>query len=102
MRTRVAVDVQVPRTAHEVFWKHGFDVVVRANPAEKDRSWFNRALKLEVQVIISPDREVQRWGKRAGIIVIDVPKNKRGGDLTCLVLKLLHRTRLQSLAPGAG
>lgn len=56
---RVAIDVCIGRAGADLLRWYGHDVVVEAEHGEMDRDWFMRALRAGVDLIISPDSDLE-------------------------------------------
>lgn len=69
-RPAVAVDVQVSARSIATLERAGFRVAVAAEHGEPDRRWFVRAVAAGCDVVVTPDHEVQGWGRRAGMLVV--------------------------------
>lgn len=93
-RPRVAVDVQVSARSIEAMERTGFCVAVVAEHGELDQLWFARAVAARCDLVVTPDYEVQEWGRAARMVV--VPLHDAAGrirsDAEVLVNALWNKT----------
>lgn len=90
---KVAVDVQVPFKADIPFFYAGFYIVVRAKAKEKDADWVWRAIKADVDFVLSNDDEVIYVAECCGIKTVRIPEGIKGMNLVWRLVELLRGAR---------
>lgn len=70
---RIAADVQVGARCRAGARRLGVDVVVSARRAEPDEQWFRRAMLARVRAVASPDYDLERLCRDAGVPWIQLP-----------------------------
>lgn len=70
---RIAADVQVGARCRTGARRLGVDVVVSARRAEPDEQWFRRAMLARVKAVASPDYDLEKLCRAAGVPWIQLP-----------------------------
>lgn len=91
-RPKIAVDVQFGAGEVLCLKLAGFEVVVRAEPSEPDWLWFRRAQAAGVEMVCSPDSDLEILAYDHRVRFAKVPGHKRC-DLVDLVQREWERLR---------
>lgn len=67
---KIAVDVAVGNEACKYLESHGMQVLVVAKHGETDESWVERAIREDIDVVVSDDRQVQFDAKQFGMVSV--------------------------------
>lgn len=94
---RIAVDVGIGRAGARLLRAVGHEVVVEAEWAETDRSWFARAITAQAQVIVSPDIDLEILAYDANLMFF----RHRHGDAGLVTAQRFIRWWLRHLRRAA-
>jgi len=84
-RPRIALDVQFGPEQIRALTAAGFDIVVHAEPSETDASWLARAAVHGVEMVCSPDTDVEIWAYDHSVKLCRIPGHERC-DLVAFVV----------------